>query len=206
MVNTKEIFEYDKQFINTTTKLIAGIDEVGRGPLAGPVVCCSVIMNYENIVEGVFDSKKLTAKKREELYDKIIENAISYSICLESEEVIDEINILEATKKCMRNCVENLDKKPDLVLVDAVKGLNLNYQTNSIIKGDQTSYAIACASILAKVYRDRLMDEYSKLYPEYEFQSNKGYGTKKHIEALKKYGKCSIHRNSYISNFIDEAI
>lgn len=203
MINTKQIFDFDKNFLSNNIKLIAGMDEVGRGPLAGPVVTCCVIMSYDNMIDGVFDSKKLTAKKREELYDKIIENAVSYSISLENNHTIDEINILTATKKSMESSYNNLKIKPDILLVDAVKGLNVDCQTKSIVKGDATSYAIACASILAKVYRDKMMDNFALVYPEYDFQNNKGYGTKKHIEALKKYGRCPIHRDSFISHFVE---
>ena len=200
MVNTKQIFDFDLRMMDENIKTIAGMDEVGRGPLAGPVVTCCVVMSYEEMIDGVFDSKKLTAKKRDELYDKIKAKAISYSINLETNETIDEINILEATKKSMRKSFAELKVKPDLLLVDAVKDLNVSCNTVPIIKGDATSYAIACASILAKVYRDRLMDEYSKVYSCYDFENNKGYGTKKHIEALKIYGKCPIHRESFIKN------
>ena len=200
MVDTLSLFEYDKKLLSQDIKYIAGMDEVGRGPLAGPVVTCAVIMPYDEMIEGVFDSKKLTAKKRDELYDIIISKAIAYAITFENNEVIDEINILEATKKSMRNSFHSLTVKPDILLVDAVKGLNLDCNTLPIIKGDATSYAIACASILAKVYRDRMMEEYSKVFTNYDLFNNKGYGTKKHLEGLKLYGKCPIHRNSFIIN------
>ena len=200
MVDTLSLFEYDKKLLSQDIKYIAGMDEVGRGPLAGPVVTCAVIMPYDEMIEGVFDSKKLTAKKRDELYDIIISKAIAYAITFENNEVIDEINILEATKKSMRNSFHSLTVKPDILLVDAVKGLNLDCKTLPIIKGDATSYAIACASILAKVYRDRMMEEYSKVFTNYDLFNNKGYGTKKHLEGLKLYGKCPIHRNSFIKN------
>ena len=200
MINTKQIYDFDKRMMDENIKTIAGMDEVGRGPLAGPVVTCCVIMPYDEMIDGVFDSKKLTAKKRDELYDIIIDKAISYAITLESNEVIDEINILEATKKSMRHSFTELKIKPNLLLVDAVKGLDLPCNTVPIIKGDATSYAIACASILAKVYRDRLMEEYAKIFSCYDFENNKGYGTKKHLEALRVYGKCPIHRDSFIKN------
>ncbi len=200
MINTKQIYDFDKRMMDQNIKIIAGMDEVGRGPLAGPVVTCCVVMNYDEMIDGVFDSKKLTAKKRDELFDLIKERAIDYSITLENNETIDQINILQATKKSMRHSFETLKIKPDLLLVDAMKDLNLPCQTVSIIKGDATSYAIACASILAKVYRDRMMDEYAKVFPDYDFQNNKGYGTKKHLEALKTVGKCPIHRESFIKN------
>lgn len=203
MIDTKKIFDYDLNIIkNANVNLIAGMDEVGRGPLAGPVVTCAVIMNYDEMIDGVFDSKKVSAKNREILYDKILKNALSVSIGMESEKVIDDINILEATKKAMEYSVSSLKYTPDIVLVDAVKDLNVESKVVSIIKGDATSYAIACASIIAKVTRDRLMESYDKIYPEYDFKTNKGYGTKKHIEAIKKYGLCKIHRKSFTKNFV----
>ena len=204
MIDTQKIFDFDKKLLNDKIKYLAGMDEVGRGPLAGPVVTCCVIMPYDKMIDGVFDSKSLTAKKREELYDKICATAIDYAITLETNEVIDEINILEATKKSMEHSFNDLKQKPDLLLVDAVKGLKIDCEMQSIIKGDATSYAVACASILAKVYRDKMMDEYAKIYPQFAFEKNKGYGTKLHIEGLKANGKCPIHRNTFISNIIAE--
>lgn len=190
---------FDKEF---NAKLVAGIDEAGRGPLAGPVVCAIAVMPLDEdmIIEGVNDSKKLTEKKRELLFDKIIEKALDYSIVEVSHSTIDEINILNATKLGMQKCIDNLKVDSDLILVDAVK-FETDKKIESIIKGDAKSYNIACASILAKVYRDRLMKEYHKIYPNYNFEKHKGYGTKEHIENLKKYGKCEIHRNSFIKNF-----
>ena len=201
MIDTKPLFEHDLK-IKEKYNLIAGIDEVGRGPLAGPVVTACVIMPYDNMIDGVYDSKRVSAKKREKLYDEILSKAIAYSITLETEKTIDQINILNATKKSMINSFNTLTIKPDVLLVDAVK-LDVDCETMPIIKGDSTSYAIACASIIAKVYRDRMMDEYAIKYPVYDFANNKGYGTKKHIEALKIYGKCPIHRDSFISNFVN---
>lgn len=183
--------------------LIGGIDEAGRGPLAGPVVCAMVVMplDEDKIIEGINDSKKLTEKKREILFDKIINTAIAYDIEEVDNIKIDEINILNATKLGMMQCVENIEIKPDLILIDAVK-LDVQISTDSLIKGDAKSYNIACASILAKVYRDRLMKDFDKKYPEYNFAKHKGYGTKEHIENLKKFGKCEIHRNSFIKHFV----
>ena len=200
MIDTKPLFEYDLK-LKEQYNLIAGLDEVGRGPLAGPVVTACVIMPYDEMIDGVFDSKRVSAKKREKLYDLILEKAIAYSITLESEKTIDEINILNATKKSMLNSYNSLTIKPNVLLVDAVK-LDVDCDTLPIVKGDMTSYAIACASIVAKVYRDRLMDKYHEQYPMYDFINNKGYGTKKHIEALRTFGKCPIHRDSFISNFV----
>lgn len=201
MINTKQIFDYDKQFLSADVKYIAGIDEVGRGPLAGPVVTACVVMPYDEMIEGVFDSKKVTAKKRARLYNEILDKAISVSVSLADNLRIDTINILNATKECMADCFKNSKVKPDLLLVDAVK-LNICENEKPIIKGDATSYAIACASIVAKVYRDKLMFEYHKKYPQYDFEHNVGYGTKKHIEAIKQFGITPIHRLSFLGNII----
>lgn len=197
-----DLFTYDKQFLDNNIKAIAGIDEAGRGPLAGPVCVACVVMplDDEKILPDVNDSKKLSEKKREMLFEKIKNLAIAYSIEFVSEDVIDDINILNATKLGMKNSLKNLGIKPDLILIDAVK-LDTDFNTNSIIHGDALSYNIACASILAKVSRDRYITEISDLYPEYNFKKHKGYGTKEHIEALKKYGACKIHRESYLKNF-----
>lgn len=203
MINTEEIFNHDKALLNNQIKYIAGIDEVGRGPLAGPVVTACVVMPYDKMLEGVFDSKKVTKRNRERLFEEIKSTAITYSINVQNQDVIDEINILNATKLSMKQSYEGLNTKPDLLLVDAVK-LNICENEKAIIKGDATSYAIACASILAKVYRDRLMEEYAKTYTNYDFENNVGYGTKKHIEAIKQYGITPIHRLSFLSKIIGE--
>lgn len=205
MIDTMKIFEYDKSMLSDKIKYIAGVDEVGRGPLAGPVVTACVIMPYsqDSIINGVFDSKKVSKKNREKLYDEILTNAIAYTIAVEDVKSIDEINILNATIKAMKRSYSELEIKPDLLLIDAVK-LNIAENEESIIKGDATSYAIASASIVAKVYRDRLMEEYAKIYPEYDFENNVGYGTKRHIEAIKTYGVTPIHRLSFLKNIIGE--
>ncbi len=203
MINTKEIFDFDKQFLNENVKYIAGIDEVGRGPLAGPVVTACVVMPYDDMIDGVFDSKKVTAKNRARLYNEIINKAISVSLSMADNLRIDEINILNATKECMADCFAHSKVKPDLLLIDAVK-LNICENEKPIIKGDATSYAIACASIVAKVYRDKLMVDYAKKYTQYDFEHNVGYGTKKHIEAIKQFGITPIHRLSFLGNIIEE--
>jgi len=203
MIDTSKIFEQDKAFLSEKIKYIAGIDEVGRGPLAGPVVTACVVMPYNKMLQGVFDSKKVSKKNRERLYDEIKNTAYSVSISVRNQDVIDKINILNATKECMKECFENSKVKPDLLLVDAVK-LNLSENEMPIIKGDATSYAIACASIIAKVYRDRMMEEYAKQYPNYDFENNVGYGTKKHIEGIKEHGVTPIHRLSFLSKIIGE--
>lgn len=183
-------------------KYICGIDEVGRGPLAGPVVTCAVILPEDCSILYVNDSKKLSEKKREELFDIIIGQAVDYKIGIESPKTIDDINILQATYSAMRQSINGLRIKPDIVLADAVTIPGIEIFQEAIIKGDAKSISIAAASILAKVTRDRMMVEYDKIYPEYDFASNKGYGTAKHIEALKKYGPTPIHRESFIGNFI----
>ena len=203
MIDTLKIFEHDKALLNNKIKYIAGIDEVGRGPLAGPVVTACVIMPYDKMLEGVFDSKKVTKKNRERLFEEIKNTAISYSINVQNQDVIDEINILNATKVSMEQSFNGLNIKPDILLVDAVK-LNICENEQAIIKGDETSYAIACASILAKVFRDKLMEDYAKTYSNYDFENNVGYGTKKHIEAIKEHGITPIHRLSFLSKIIGE--
>ncbi len=184
-------------------KYICGIDEAGRGPLAGPVVVASVIMPADSMIEGVNDSKKVSEKKRELLYDKIIEEAISYSVAIISEKEIDEINILNATKKGLTTCIKDLNVKPDLILVDALDKIDtLGIPYKPIIKGDALVYSISAASILAKVTRDRIMRQMDEIYPQYGFAGHKGYGTAKHIAAIREYGLCDIHRRSFTKNFV----
>ena len=184
-------------------RYIAGVDEVGRGPLAGPVVCAAVIMplDDEKIIEGVDDSKKLSVKKREELAEEIKKRALCYTIIEVSEEKIDEINILEATKLGMKQALETLEISPDMVLTDGNMTLNIPFPQRSVIHGDALSYSIGAASIIAKVYRDKLMDEFSLTYPQYGFEKNKGYGTAAHINAIKEYGLCPIHRRTFTKKF-----
>lgn len=188
--------EFETELYNNGINFIAGIDEVGRGPLVGPVVTAAVILPKDFYDERINDSKKLTEKKRELLYDVIMENAISVGIGISREDVIDEINILNATKRAMLEAVNNLSVKPEHLLIDAVK-LNTDIPQTSIIKGDAKSESIAAASIIAKVTRDRMMIELDKIHPEYDFKHNKGYGTKKHIEAIRKYGIIKEHRKTF---------
>lgn len=195
------MLDYEQKYYKQGVKYIAGMDEAGRGPLAGPVAVAVVVMPKSPVLEEVNDSKKLSEKKREKLYDQILELALDYHIELIDNKTIDKINILKATILGMEKCIKSLKVKPDIVLIDAVK-INADVYTESIIKGDALSYNIACASILAKVTRDRLMCQLDEKYPEYNFKKHKGYGTKEHIEALKKYGKCEIHRDTFIKNFI----
>ena len=188
--------EFENELYLKGINLIAGVDEVGRGPLVGPVVCAAVILPKDFDDNRINDSKKLSEKKRELLYSVIMENAISVGIGMCSNEVIDKINILEATKKAMKEAINNLSVKPEHVLIDAVN-LDLNIPSTSIIKGDAKSISIAAASIIAKVTRDRMMIELDKIHPEYDFKSNKGYGTKKHIDAIYKYGVLKEHRKTF---------
>ena len=196
------MLQFENDLLKDGYKLIAGMDEAGRGPLAGPVYTAMVIMplEKEKIIDGVNDSKKLTTSKREELFEKIINAAIAYTICPIEESVIDEINILQATKLGMQNCLKNIKIKPDYCLVDYVANLKLECNYKTIIKGDAKSYSIACASILAKVARDRYMKEISFQYPQYLFDKHKGYGTKLHYEMLEKYGISKIQRRSFLKN------
>ncbi len=200
------MLDYENKYLSQGYTVIAGIDEAGRGPLAGPVCVASVIMplDADKIIDGVNDSKKLTEKKRNELFDKIIDAAYFFDIEYVNVDIIDKINILEATKLGMNNAIKNLSIKPEVVLIDAVKINQPNIICESIIKGDALSYSIACASILAKVSRDRLMLELDEKYPNYNLKKHKGYGTKEHIENLKKFGPCVEHRKSFIKNFVKD--
>ena len=195
-----------REFENKYSDLayIAGIDEAGRGPLAGPVVAATVILPKDIFLPFLNDSKKVTEKRRDVLFDEIKQNAIAYGIGIASNTLIDEINILQATYEAMREAINALEKTPDVLLVDAVHIPDINIKQVGIVKGDAKSVNIAAASILAKVTRDRLMAEYDKIYPEYGFASNKGYGTATHIAALKEIGPCAIHRKSFIGNFVSE--
>ncbi len=181
---------------------VCGIDEVGRGPLAGPVVAGAVILPADCQILYLNDSKQLSAKKREELYDVIMEQAVSVGLGFVGPERIDEINILQATYEAMRQAVAKLDPAPDVLLNDAVTIPGISVRQVPIIKGDAKSVSIAAASIVAKVTRDRLMEQYDQVFPEYGFASNKGYGARAHIEALKKYGPTPIHRRSFIQNLL----
>ena len=194
-------FLYERQLVERGFKYVCGVDEVGRGPLAGPVVCAAVIMRADSIVEGVDDSKKLTAKKREKLSALIRQNAIAWAICRVEPQTIDEINILQATRLCMKNAVESLSVRPDFVLTDGNMTLDISIPQQSVVGGDAACYSIGAASIIAKVYRDEVMDEYAAEYPVYAFEKNKGYGTAAHIAAIKECGICPIHRRSFTTKW-----
>ena len=193
------MLQYEQNLQQSGCTLIAGIDEAGRGPLAGPVVVAGVIMPLDDIIDGINDSKKLSEKKREKLFDQIMAKALDVQVAILDSQTIDEINILNATKQGMLQCINGF-AKVDHVLIDAVK-LNTLVPTTSIIHGDALSYSIAAASIVAKVTRDRMMLDYANQYPQYNFAKHKGYGTKEHITLLKEYGPCPIHRKTFIKNF-----
>jgi ribonuclease HII len=192
---------YEAQCYEKGYKLIAGVDEVGRGPLAGPVVAAAVILGEGVLIPGVNDSKKLSEEKREYLYEEIKSKALCFSIGIVDEKVIDEINILNATYLAMEKALFGLSEKPDYILLDAVTLKGISIPQKGIVKGDSLSLSIASASIIAKVTRDRMVSEYDKMYPHFSFSRHKGYGTKEHIECIKKYGLLPIHRRSFTKNF-----
>ena len=199
----KKLKEYKNELHEKGIEYICGIDEAGRGPLAGPVVVAACIMPKDSLIEFVNDSKKVTEKRREKVYDIITNEAIAWSAAIISQQEIDDINILEATKKGLHEAIVGLKVKPNRIIVDALKGIDTEgIPYESIIKGDAKCYSISCASIIAKVTRDRIMREWDEIYPMYGFEQNKGYGTKKHIEAIKEFGPCPLHRKSFITHFV----
>lgn len=209
----KEIKKSEEEIYLKGAQSIAGIDEAGRGPLAGPVVVACVVMPRDSMIEGVNDSKKVSEKKREKLYDEIIQEAIAYGVGIISQEEIDKINILNATKEGLTLAIKEMEKdlkekqrgfeKPEIILVDALTKIDTDHiPYRSIIKGDAKSYSIAAASIIAKVTRDRIMREWDEVYPMYGFAKHKGYGTASHIAAIKEYGLCPLHRRSFVKNIV----
>ena len=213
LLRLQEIQKIERELYQKGVKSICGIDEAGRGPLAGPVVVASVIMPEGSMIEGVNDSKKVSEKKREKLYEQIIEEAVAYGVGIIDQNEIDRINILNATKEGLTLCIKELEKdlkeknrgieKPEIILVDALTKIDTDHiPYQSIIKGDAKSYSIAAASIIAKVTRDRLMRQWDEVYPEYGFAKHKGYGTAMHISAIKQYGICPLHRKTFVKNFI----
>ena len=201
--NAEEKLQFEHALQAKGLQYIAGVDEVGRGPLAGPVVCAAVIMplSEDKLVVGVDDSKKLSEKKREQLAEEIKARALCYTIVEIDEKTIDEINILEATRLGMKKAIESLEIPPEVVLTDGNMTIDTHFPQHSVIHGDALSYSIGAASIIAKVYRDKMMDEFAKTYPQYGFEKNKGYGTAAHIQAIKEYGLCPIHRRTFTKKF-----
>ncbi len=204
LLRLQELRKFEEDIYSQGTNYICGIDEAGRGPLAGPVVVASVIMPRNSMIEGVNDSKKVSEKKREKLYEEIIENAISYSVGIVDQKEIDRVNILNATKAGLTESIKGLSVKPEIILVDALTGIDTcGIPYHSIVKGDAKCYSIAAASIIAKVTRDRIMRQWHEVYPQYNFIQHKGYGTAAHIAAIKEYGLCPLHRLSFVKNIID---
>ena len=200
----KHMLEIEDSLYQKGYKLVCGVDEAGRGPLCGPVVAAAVILNKDDMIEGINDSKKLSEKKREELYDVIMEKAVAVGIGMSDVAVIEKVNILNATKLAMKQAIKNLKIKPDFVLIDGNQMIDIDIDGKTVVSGDAKSESIAAASIIAKVTRDRLLINWDKEYPEYGFARHKGYGTKAHIEAIKKYGLTPIHRPSFCSKFLKE--
>ena len=199
-----QLKKFDKSLLNSKIHFIAGVDEAGRGPLAGPVVAAAVIFDSITFIEEVNDSKKVSENKRELLYDLIIEKAIAYGVGVVDEKTIDEINILQATMRAMKEAVSNLKTTPDIVIIDGNKTFKTKLETKSIVKGDSLSFSIAAASIIAKVTRDRIMRKASVDFPEYLWSKNKGYGTREHIRAIRKHGPSPLHRTSFLSNILEQ--
>ena len=201
--NAEEKLQFERALQAKGLQYIAGVDEVGRGPLAGPVVCAAVIMplDEDKLVVGVDDSKKLSEKKREQLAEEIKARALCYTIVEIDEKTIDEINILEATRLGMKKAIESLEIPPEVVLTDGNMTIDTHFPQHSVVHGDALSYSIGAASIIAKVYRDNMMDELAKTYPHYSFEKNKGYGTAAHIQGIKEHGLCPIHRRTFTKKF-----
>lgn len=196
--------EYEEKLYQQGANMLAGIDEAGRGPLAGPVVVACAIMPKDSMIEGVNDSKKVSEKKREILYDTITQEAISYGVGIIDQNEIDQINILNATKEAVTKAIVQLKVKPDRILVDALKGIDTKgIPYTSIIKGDEKVYSISAASIIAKVTRDRIMRQWDEIYPQYGFAKHKGYGTAAHMQAIREYGLCPLHRKSFLRKFLE---
>ncbi|MCD7772711.1 MAG: ribonuclease HII [Ruminococcus sp.] len=199
------LYEFDENIkAKSGAKLLCGVDEAGRGPLAGDVYAAAVIFPVGVQIDGINESKKLSEKKREALYDEIISSALAYSICTSSVSEIEEINILNAAMLAMKRAVESLDALPDLVLIDGNKTPDISPKAVTVVKGDAKSQCIAAASVLAKVSRDRYMKQMDTLYPEYQFSKHKGYGTKLHYEMVDKYGLCEIHRPSFFKKYFEK--
>ena len=200
----KDLWVYEREAFAEGFRTVCGVDEAGRGPLAGPVCAAAVILPAGLVIDGLNDSKKLTDKKRRELFNVIAQNAVSYGIAMASEREIDEINILQATFLAMQRALDKLEVRPGLALIDGNRAKDFGLPVRTIVKGDSLSASIAAASILAKVTRDRLMEELDETYPQYGFAVHKGYGTKRHYEALREYGPCGIHRQTFLKKFYEK--
>ena len=203
--NPVDLWRYEREAFAEGSAVVCGVDEAGRGPLAGPVCAAAVMLPRGLEIPGLNDSKKLTDKKRRELYDVITAQAVSYGIAFASEQEIDEINILQATFLAMERAMQQLSPQPELALIDGNRAKDFGLPVRTIVKGDSLSASVAAASILAKVTRDRLMEEYDAQYPQYGFAVHKGYGTKRHYEALREFGPCPIHRQSFLRKFYEKA-
>lgn len=200
----ENMLEIEKKLYEKGYKLVCGVDEAGRGPLCGPVVAAAVILKEGQKIEGVNDSKKISEKKREVVYKEIMDNALAIGVGIRDEKIIDEINILNATKEAMIDAINNLKIKPEYVLIDGNQKIDINIPEETVVHGDAKSESIAAASIIAKVTRDHMIISLSNKYPEYNLSKNKGYGTKEHIEAIKKYGLSDIHRRTFCTHFVKE--
>ncbi len=200
----ERMLEIEEELYKKGIKLVCGVDEAGRGPLCGPVVAAAVILKEGDKIEGVNDSKKLSEKKREQVYDRIMQNALAVGIGMSDVDIIENINILNATKLAMKQAISNLKIKPEYVLIDGNQMINIDIDGETVVHGDAKSESIAAASIIAKVTRDRMLIDWDKEYPEYGFAKHKGYGTKAHVEAIKKYGLSPIHRPSFCTKFVKE--
>ena len=198
----KHMLQIEDELYSNGYKLICGVDEAGRGPLCGPVVAAAVILKEDDMIEGVNDSKKLSEKKREEVYGKIMDKAIAIGVGVKDVDVIEEVNILNATKLAMKEAIDNLKVRPEFVLIDGNQMIDIDINAKTVVHGDAISESIAAASIIAKVTRDRMLIEWDKKYPEYGFAKHKGYGTKAHIEAIQKYGLTPLHRPSFCTKFL----
>lgn len=203
---TRKIIEFDRNFRKNGVNILCGIDEAGRGPLAGPVVAAAVVFSDDSYIDGIYDSKKLTPKKRTHVYSQIIKEAICWSVGIIEHDEIDSVNILKATAEAMNSALKKIKVKPDLILADGNFYSHTIYNVNNIIRGDQQSYSIAAASIIAKVTRDRLMEEYERKYPCFSFSRHKGYGTQLHISEILEHGFTKIHRRSFRIKALKELI
>lgn len=200
----KHMLEIEEELYTKGYKLVCGVDEAGRGPLCGPVVAAAVILKPDQMIEGVNDSKKLSEKKREKIYEEIMQNALAVGVGISDVDIIEEVNILNATKLAMKQAISNLKVQPEYVLIDGNQMIDISIPAQTVVSGDAKSESIAAASIIAKVTRDRMLIQWDKTYPQYGFAKHKGYGTKAHVEAIKEYGLTPLHRPSFCTKFTKE--